>query len=536
MKLAALARRLLAPLRPAPAPADAALPDYEEFRRQRLAARRPAAAAPLPPGLLSVITPAWNTDVAYLRSLAESLLPQLAAHGQEWVLLDNGSSAPQTLEYLRTLDGVRSVRLLRSETNLGIIRGMRRCLEEARGRYIVPVDADDWLYPDSLSLLGRFIEANGFPVALYSDEDKLADASYLQPYFKPDWDPVLFVNSCYIAHLCAFDRRAALELGVYGDPRTEGSPDWDAYMRFYLAGHEPRHLAEVLYSWRLHPGSTSAAIDSKSYIHSSHQALLERFLEARGGGRFELVLSPLFAGTPDRWFRRRRIAPRPMHSVALGREQFAPQASIQSLASPAQAALDAGALLHLAWDKARAATDEWAWEAMGLFELFPDTAMAGGRIRGADGRILAAGYYFGFGGGCGCPDRGRAADDPGYFAQMWKPHSVSAVSPQFAVVDPAFLLTALDALRPHRATIAHAGAWLGACARRAGRRVIYSPFIDAVSESDWDASLSSREDRAFRDAFADLIPETRLLSPRLGLDPRSAYCAVADALRRAQRA
>ena len=102
MKLAALARRLLAPLRPTPAPADAGLPDYEAFRRQRLAARRPAAAAPLPPGLLSVITPAWNTDVAYLRSLAESLLPQLAAHGQEWVLLDNGSAVPQTLEVLRT--------------------------------------------------------------------------------------------------------------------------------------------------------------------------------------------------------------------------------------------------------------------------------------------------------------------------------------------------------------------------------------------------------------------------------------------------
>ena len=31
--------------------------------------------------------------------------------------------------------------------------------------------------------------------------------------FKPDWDPVLFSNSCYTAHLSVVDRRMALALG-----------------------------------------------------------------------------------------------------------------------------------------------------------------------------------------------------------------------------------------------------------------------------------------------------------------------------------
>ncbi len=60
--------------------------------------------------------------------------------------------------------------------------------------------------------------------------------------------------------------------------------------------------------------------------------------------------------------------------------------------------------------------------------------------------ILEAGRYFGFGGVCGCPNRGRSLSDPGYFSQMWKQRSVSAVSIQFAVMRAAFLVDLLEHL------------------------------------------------------------------------------------------
>ena len=59
---------------------------------------------------------------------------------------------------------------------------------------------------------------------------------------------MLFAASCYIAHLIVFDRQQALTLDAYTDRTTEGSHDWDTFMRFMLAQIVPAHIPEVLYS------------------------------------------------------------------------------------------------------------------------------------------------------------------------------------------------------------------------------------------------------------------------------------------------
>src|SRR5207248_2539530 len=105
----------------------------------------------------------------------------------------------------------------------GIIRGMRHGLEQARHRYAVSVDHDDLLTPDCARVLSQALQRAGYPALAYTDEDKLAEETFREPYLKPHWDPVLFANSCYIAHLSLVDRAIALELGAYTDIETEGS-------------------------------------------------------------------------------------------------------------------------------------------------------------------------------------------------------------------------------------------------------------------------------------------------------------------------
>ena len=70
------------------------------------------------------------------------------------------------------------------------------------------------------------------------------------------------------------------------------------------------------------------------------------------------------------------------------------------------------------------ADDSWASEALAMFELYPGTAMVGGRVHD-NGIVVAADSYFGFDGGCGSPNIGRTLSDPGYSAQMLKPHAAT---------------------------------------------------------------------------------------------------------------
>jgi glycosyltransferase involved in cell wall biosynthesis len=490
---------------------------YRAWMERQMAERKSRYAGDLEPGLLSLLTPVWEgTPLPYFQLLAESVIQQNGAGAAEWVVLDNGCQNKETLAYLETLKQYSWIKVVRSETNAGIIGGMRLCLEGASGRYVLPVDSDDWLYPDCLRIVTWWIRNGGYPPILYSDEDKLIGARAVQPYLKPSFDPVLLLNSAYIAHLGVIDRRLALEHGAYADKATEGSPDWDLFTRFFVAGLPAIHIPEVVYSWRMHPDSTADDAGSKPYIHSSQKAVLQRYLNATGlAAKYEIEYSPLLKNSCDWWLRRRAVEAAAVFTIQMTEEHA--RSMVREVVKLAK-----GEFVALVWADLKIDRDDWLAEAIGLFERFPDAVMVGGRIRDGAGLILAAGQVLGFGRACDCPDRGRPALDPGYFTQMMKQRSVSAVSSQFCVLR-ADALSELAKQVPDNATVAMLGEWMGAWALRSGKRVIYSPYLSAVSDVDWGGLATVEEIETFRKHNGDLMPDRRFYPGAFGITAESAY-------------
>jgi glycosyltransferase involved in cell wall biosynthesis len=503
---------------------------YDEFRLERRKERAVQYDHALVPGLLSLITPVWNTDQDYLAALARSVFEQDGGTAFEWVVLDNGSDDSATLSQLAAIAAHPAVRFIRSDVNLGIIGGMRACREAATGRYLVHVDHDDLLAPDALRVITAALLANDEPPLFYSDEDKLLRDVFFEPYFKPEWDPVLLSNSCYVAHLCGVRNDVAKELGAYDDPATEASPDWDLFVRAHLAGHEPLHVPEVLYSWRLHPGSTAGDSSAKSSVRSTHVAVLQKLITGKGlADRFELVSNPRSPASLDWWIRRRRDVPVPsISSIVIG-EDVPVDAPIGAVGALARAAADRGDLLHVRWVAAEPIDDEWRWEAAGLMELFPDVVVVGGPVE-QNGRLVAAGSVFGFGDGCGSPDVGRGVAEHGWMATLPKQRTVSAVSAQHLVANADFVAAAVLQM-PADVPVADLGAWLGAVAARARRRVVYSPHVGAITSNDLSSRVTAAQRAMFNRANADLLPDDRVLSPVASLDRLGDVVPVAPSVR-----
>jgi len=514
--------------------------EYENYRRACLARRRREGEYQQEPGLLSFVTSAYNTDPIFLEELGSSVFLQDGGMHFEWLILDNGSTNESTRQVLQELGRHPMVRLERVDQNLGIIGGMRFCLERARGRYILPLDSDDLIEPDCVHVLTRFIKDNNYPPLLYTDEDKLGANRFGSPYFKPDWDPVLFLHSCYIAHLCAIDRKLGLQLDLYSEKTAEGCHDWDSFIRFMNAGYVPRHIPEVLYSWRIHSESTSGNIASKSYISESHRNTLQRFLNHVGVPDIELVNSPLFSYNVDWWFRRKRINPRSMQTIVIGTSEGSNCATTVGNGMPPSLLLDPesgikelaalikqidGELIHMCWQGMVPDDDEWQWDAMALLELFPDSVMVGGIVHNGS-NIVDGPRVFGFGDGFDCPDSGRLLSDPGYGAMMWKPHTVSAVSTTHCVIRTGFLKQCMTKLLEEAVSISILGPWLGALALEAGNRVVYSPFMRARIRESHEDTVSQNAKKHFLSRFWPLVPDSRVYSPRFGLDRTKVYSEV----------
>lgn len=492
--------------------------EYENYRRSRLTYRRRDGDYQQEPALLSFITSAYNTAPVFLEELGGSMFQQDGGTQFEWLILDNGSTNEDTCRALQELARHPCVRLERVEKNLGIIGGMRFCLEHAHGRYILPLDSDDLIEPDCVHVVTRHIKNNDYPVLLYTDEDKLSAGRFGSPYFKPDWDPVLFIHSCYIAHLCVIDREHALQLGLYSDKTAEGCHDWDSFIRFMNAGHVPYHIPEILYSWRIHSESTSGNISSKSYITESHRNTLQRFLNHSGVPNIELVNSPLFSYNVDWWFRRKRVAPQSMQTIVI-----TPAIGMMELFTLIQN-IDSE-LIHLCWQDVVPDDDEWRWDAMALLELFPDTVMVGGILHNGN-KIIDGPSVFGFGDGFDCPDNGRLLSDPGYGARMWKPHTVSAAPIAHCVIKRDFFIRCMSELLKETVSTEMLGFWLGAQALQMRNRVVYSPFMRARLSANHKYTHSLDTKEHFLSRFWSMIPDQRIYSSMLGLERTKAYVAV----------
>jgi len=502
--------------------------NHESWISKHLEHRKTLYCSTAEPGLLSFITTVWNTPVQYLKILAESLLVQAKVHDFEWIVLDNGSKDEDTINYLNDLASNSFVKLYKVEDNMGIIGGMNYCLQKASGRYVLPLDSDDYLYPDALSILTWHIKEFNYPSILYSDEDKIIKNKSVMPYFKPDWDPVLFLNSAYIAHLGAFDRKLAIKLNVYKNSDAEGCHDWDTFIKFMIANHKPVHIPEIIYSWRMHKDSTAMNISSKSFIRESHKSILNRFISGLpNSDDYQLVNNPFFQGKNDWWIKRVNKSSAKMLTIVLRTGNDSNMAMLRDtcknlhhdtlslkMNSNPTVLLE---ILHssnydlvsFVSENIRISNPNWDLEALSLFEIHKDVVMIGGLTFNKRQKVVGAGIYFGVGNLCDTPYKDLSIKDPIYNSILKRQHSVSAFHTQLCVFEISFLVDFLKHACPDSASLSFLGMWAGAYALRENKRVAYSPFISAKTEENWDELIQRPEKLEFLKHNKDIIPDTR---------------------------
>ena len=239
--------------------------------------------------LISIITPTYNTDVKYLIQMFESVLAQTYTNW-ELCIADDASTDEQTKKTLKKYaKKYANIKVVYREENGHISEASNSALALATGEYVAFLDHDDTLAPNTLYEMVVKLNENGKLKFIYSDEDKIDEASNrFMPHFKSGWNPDMFFSQNYIAHLAMIKKELVDKVGGFRKG-YEGSQDYDLFLRAIseIDDEEVAHIEKILYHWRAVKGSTAYGSGEKEYAHEAGKRALQDYFSTQ---RIEVVV------------------------------------------------------------------------------------------------------------------------------------------------------------------------------------------------------------------------------------------------------
>ncbi|MGI9611080.1 MAG: glycosyltransferase family 2 protein, partial [Acidimicrobiia bacterium] len=225
--------------------------------------------------VVSIIIPCFNQG-HFLHDAVRSVLRQ-SYPSWEIVIVDDGSTDPATRAVLRSLHYPRT-RIIR-QRNRGLSAARNAGMSAARGRYLVPLDADDELSPPFLAATVEALDRNpGAAFAhtwtrLFGNQDLIWIDRPYNPY-------QLLLSTSVVG--CALIRTDAWHsVGGYDTARLQGNEDWDLWIRLLEAGWGQVEVPRALFRYRQHGISMSVSTEARFEearleIARSHPALYDR--------------------------------------------------------------------------------------------------------------------------------------------------------------------------------------------------------------------------------------------------------------------
>lgn len=188
---------------------------------------------------------AWNEE-RYIQTCLRSLLNQYTKFDFE-IIIVNDASTDSTFEIASNFAESNNVKIFSNDINMGIGYSSNVGIKQSRGRYIVRVDADDYVSEFFLQTLFLGIHDNINYKAVTCD------------YFTVNVDGIFQSRKLFEANPIAcgimFEKDALISIGLYRD-ELRVFEEIDLMKRF-KEKYQILHIPITLYRYRIHEMNTS---------------------------------------------------------------------------------------------------------------------------------------------------------------------------------------------------------------------------------------------------------------------------------------
>lgn len=229
--------------------------------------------------LVSVIIPIYNMQdfvAETIDSVLKSTYPDL-----EIILMDDGSKddSPAIAQSFVAKDA--RVHFF-SQANGGVSSARNHAILQAKGKYILPVDADNLISPDFIEKAVEVLRANPMVKVVSSEAVFIGDKT--GPWKLPAYSLALLARKNLIDNCAMYRKSDWAETGGYCE-KILGREDWDFWISMLKRGGEMVRLPNVGLYYRVHKNSKRKTTRhlKKPIIDIMNERHAEFFNEQLGG-------------------------------------------------------------------------------------------------------------------------------------------------------------------------------------------------------------------------------------------------------------
>ncbi|MDD2307392.1 MAG: glycosyltransferase family A protein [Prolixibacteraceae bacterium] len=226
---------------------------------------------------ISIIIPCYNHG-EYVREAIESVLKSTVIEICEIIVVNDGSTDPYTIQVIQELEneGIKVI----NQQNQGLGRTRNNGIRIAKGKYILPLDADNTISPDFIENVLAVFEIYPSESIIYTDREFFGKKKGIDHVGNFDLERMMYMN--YI-DACAIYRKEVWEkIGGYDENMPiMGWEDWDFWLSAAEQDFKFHYIPKPLFQYRVVENSMLQELQNNlkyeilvEYINKKHIRIL----------------------------------------------------------------------------------------------------------------------------------------------------------------------------------------------------------------------------------------------------------------------
>lgn len=211
---------------------------------------------------VSIVIPCYNHG-EYIPETIASIEQIEDKNLYEVIIVNDGSTDQTTNDYLKNLqqENKDNYTIIFQE-NQGVCFARNKAISLSRGTYILPLDADNILYPEYIYRSVDIMDNSKDISVVYSNVQLIGEETGTK--IQRDFNLQSLMLDNYIDTCAVFKRSLWEDVGGYDPNMRTGLEDWEFWLHAAFKGYKFYHIDEVLFEYRVVANSrTNKLISTK---------------------------------------------------------------------------------------------------------------------------------------------------------------------------------------------------------------------------------------------------------------------------------